>query len=68
MMKKKQIVHEIQKCGFLKRFFDQKYRFLKRNINVFNEILNSQNDNDDENEFFFFFYAVEQKRNFEIDD
>ena len=34
---------------------------------ILNEILNFQDDDDDENEIFFF-YAVERKRNFEIDD
>ena len=55
MMKKKRIIHEIQKCRFLKQFFDQKCRFLKRNNDDLNEILNFQNDDDDENEIFFFF-------------
>ena len=50
------IVHETQKCRFLKRFFDQKCRFLKRNNDVLNEILNFQNNDDnDKNEIFFLF-------------
>ena len=60
-MKKKRIVYEIQKCRFLKRFFDQKCRFLKQNDDILNKILNFQNNNDDKNEIFFFTLSSENK-------
>ena len=70
MMKKKRIVREIQKCRFLKRFFDQECCFLKRNDDALNEILNSRNGGGGEGggEISSFFYVVEWGRNLKTDD
>ena len=45
----------LQKCCFLKQFFDQKYRFLIQNDNVSNKVLNLWSDDDDNDDDVFFF-------------